>query len=363
MQVQPTPIGPRSRASRLRLIALLAAVPAILVTVVATGLAGRAGEPDGPSAVATPTPAASAVVAGLPSPDARVSASPREPAATGLRPVLQGFAFPETALGIPVWDVRHAMAAHRQGEASGLVAVRGWLTIGPSPVSCIKPSAPPTVTEVSHARFFCRREAFLGGPGGRGAQEGDRESGQGSSSLASSGLQLPQWVLPGTPLPASIEPPFAHDERQLIPVVVVGRFDDERVVYCPAGGYGCQEGFVIESVVWMSGRWQESRSALEPGLESAQDSGALIERRTQAVSLLPGAGPLLAEALMAPEALPAVEPAAWSAAAIAEGPVWLMRAVVPSERGSFGRDVGWIVIEDRTGRVLASSRVATAPRG
>lgn len=357
MQVQPTPIGPRSRGSRLRLVALIAAVPVILGAVVATGLAGRSASPAGPAVGAAPEPGAADAAVELAAPEETgSSASPAAPAA-GLRAVIQGYSFPGSALGMPVWDVHQAMAAHRQGAANGLVAIGGWLTIGRSPVSCLQPPAQSPVTTVSHARFFCRRGAVLSGdPGGPDAD-------QASSPLATSGLELPQWVLPGTALPISVEPPFTGDDRTMVPVVVVGRFDDDRVVYCPAGGYGCNEGFVIEHVAWMSGRWQEGRTALEPGLEPEPGSLTVLDRRALAIASLPASGPLLAEALMAPGSMSGVEPAAASAAASAKGPVWLLRVAVRSARGSLGRDVGWLVIEDRTGRVLGSSEWTTNASG
>ncbi len=359
MLVQPTPIGPRSRGSRLRLIALVAAVPVILVGVVAAGLAGRSDGAADPSSGTSARAESTAATGGQPAASGPSTSARSQPAttSTGLRAIVEGVTFPGSALGIPVWDVRHAMAAHRQGAANGLVSIRGWLTVAPTPVSCIRPRTPPEVIVVSHARFFCRREAVLAGSPDRNA------AGQVGSSLATTGLAVPQWVMPGTALPMSVEPPFANDHRRQVPVVVLGRFDDDRVVYCPAGGYGCDEGFVIEQVAWMSGRWQESRAALEPGIAPREDVLASLEWRAAAVAALPGGGPLLSEALMSPRSVSGAEPAAAPAAAGAEGPVWLIRAVVHSARGSFGRDVGWLVMEASTGRILGSSDwAATASR-
>ncbi len=335
------PLTPNRRGGRLRTVVAAVVPVAILGAVVAGGLLGRAGGAGG--AHASPGPAASAVT------NSRAPAfdAPRLP--VEIDPV-EAF-FPTDTLGLPVRSVDETVNWIRSGlMRERVVAVAGWLSIRPPSEACrteVDRGTDPTA--------LCPRDALLVGTpepvidvGTQGEVRRLRPPGPHLHPIAMPGVSLGQQAGRLYRGLASLTP---------VPVVVVGRIGDVRLPECRLSGRHCGESFTLERLIWVDGEWQDRRTLLTTPALEGPDRSPQARRRT-IDEKVPGAGTVLSEILLPRDALAGLDPNADAAVDEAvRGPVWYVRFLlrVAGPGGSYPRDVGWAVLEDATGELVAGS--------
>jgi hypothetical protein len=346
--IEPTPAVPPSRGGRLRAVATIAAPLAVLVAVVATGVMAGDG-PEGGLGIAQRASASPAATTAVPSVDPELG---------------DGVAisvFPVRVPGLAVRSVPEALAARRAGETGDeLVAIAGYLTVRPGVERCV----------VRNARLapdpLCERDTIL--------TEGPEpvlawDSGELRWAGIRGAAHLHPRVFPGVTLgpiePGNATTPAAARTAdgpiEPIAVVVVGRFDDPRVVDRRSSARHRGEGFAIERVAWADDEWQayEVARLVEP------TPYELDPRDVRAIALrtLPSGSTILNHALLPSPALAPVHDDA-AAAILAATPdpasVWYVRAMVRTSPptlsladGRGPRRLGWVVI-GAEGSVLAS---------
>jgi hypothetical protein len=322
--VQPVQsLTPRGQ-SRARTLATAMLPVVLLGGVIGFGILGQGqGEPDGPERRADSEESTR--------PGRSDGPGPSGPAA------LEGGAagFPQQALDLPVRSVDETLRL-RAGRSIGdePVAVAGWLTILPDPV-CL--------ADGRHSPAVCPRNTVLL------AEETP------ILTYAAGDLRLTRDVdaelhpqaMPGVPLEAVASVQGANGERVFtpVPVVIVGRFEDPRLL---AGG------FAIERIIWIDGQWRLRRPVRHPAVADHQLSGKV---RWPIVNEAIDRGGVILSELVAPrEDLARIDPAADRAVdEDVRGAVWYVRAMLrPRSFGDTPREVGWAVIEDATGMVLAA---------
>lgn len=339
----------RRRGRRWTAVTILAPV-ALLAVIVGAGFAGRIGATGAREAAVSPlVPPAVAL-----EPDVSVApgVSP-EPA----NPSVAGVTFPEIALGLRVHRVEEVVAGLRAGRLeSGAVAVAGWLTIRPVGMACIAEVATGT-----RPAALCPRETILvASPESllddRGANDVMR--------LRPAGPHLHAVALPGVSMRQLGGRQYNGLATALTPapVVLIGHVGDERLPECRPSGRHCGEQFALERIVWVEGETVGSRAqiATVPAtsrLSTTAERGARIGRS------IPGARAVLNELLVSSDALHLADPAAQAALdGVVDGPVWYVRFLrARSGAGAEGgQDVGWAVIDDASGDVIAT---VLEPRG
>jgi hypothetical protein len=168
------------------------------------------------------------------------------------------------------------------------------------------------------------------------------------------GPHLHPIAMPGTYVPVAVSASVAIERREPTPVVLLGRFDDERAGPCPEG-QPCEPMLSIEWVPWAAGRIRPPNGAIDPALRGVETSLDERDRRRSRLAALPGSGPML-ELALSRDTLARVDPiASLALGGVAPGgaPVWYLRLLSPVDEGRW--DVDWLVLDDSTGRVLASS--------
>ncbi len=330
MIVQPTPARPPGRRPPVTAVAV--GLLMVLAGVIGVATLGPQVEPPTPPPAVAEEPARATL--DVPPPTAPVEIT--DPA------------FPAEILGLPVQDVIEVVDGRRTAGLTGLVAVAGYLTVAGRPSECPPPAVAPRTTAAGQARPFCRREAVIAST--REGATGDPED---EPSAWARGPHLHAQVAPGTTLPYVVEPPFGNDRRDGVPAVVLASFDDGRtqVIGCGAEVFYCFETLLIERVLWADGRWQDRRTAVDPGLTERPILDGR-ERRIITSLAVPGSGPVLGEALLPRGSLGEVDPAAAAASDATDRPVWYLRLLAPARPGDPG-GVAWLVVEDGSGRILA----------
>jgi hypothetical protein len=303
-------------------------VPIVLGGIVAVSVATR--QPD------RPAPAASG---------ASVAATSAEPSATASpdpRYALDPDVFPRTFNELPVRSVRATLAEYAASRADGLVAVGAYLTyVGPVG-DC------PGGSGFRNSLAFCRRETLLA----------DRPESPYASSDQNRwtrlGPHLHPIAMPGTYVPVAVSAAVPLEQRTPTPVVLLGRFDDERAGLCPEG-QPCEPMLSIEWVPWASGRMRPPNGATDPALREVGTNLDERDRRRSRLAALPDSGPML-ELALSRAMLSRVDPiASLALGSVGPGiaPIWYLRLLSPEAEGRW--DVDWLVLDDATGRVLASS--------
>jgi hypothetical protein len=345
--VEPVRSLTSDRGSGFRTWLAVALPVAILGVVVVGGVLGRS--PDrGPGAVTqSTTPAAidttPAAVRNLATraPLARVDrVDPARYDAAG---------FPADTLGLPVRTVAETLERIRGGSMrESVVAVAGWLTIRPSDGEC--PIDGPSPASIA----LCPRDAilhdspepFLAFQGGAMVR------------LRSPGIHLHAEAVPGRQVALLAERQYRGLGPTLlpVPVVMVGRVDDPRMAPCGPSERHCGERLSLERLIWVEGAWQE-RLAVRVDADARDDGLSPRQLRRRIDQAVPGAGVLLGENLVPRGHLATLNPIADVAVDPSfEGLVWYVRVLVRAAGpgGSYPRDVGWAVLDDATGEVLAA---------
>jgi hypothetical protein len=337
------PVGsliPDRRGSRLRTVGAVVAPLALLVVVVAGGILGRVtGSTGVPADQTRPTALADAAAR---DPDASLPLPPIDLAEAG---------FPTDTLGLPIRTVEETVEridGRRVRER--VVAVAGWLSVRPPSETCAN-----EVDRGTGPTALCPRETIL-----VGSPEPVLEIGAdgGVGRLRSPGPHLHPVALPGVSIGRLAGRQYRGLARVLtpVPVVVVGRIGDERLPACRSEGRHCGEGFALERVVWIDGEWQDRRALMTTPSAAGADPSPRTRQRTIDAGV-PGAGAVLSEILVPRDALAGVDAGADAAVDPAvDGPVWYVRFLlrVGGPGGTFPRDVGWAVVEDTGGALVAT---------
>jgi hypothetical protein len=336
MQVEHVePIRPLRPPRRSRARSLAAALVPIGLLIVVAG-AGVLGRTDDARTVVAPDPTASAPPVERPAPSTPVVVeAAAEPA------------FPRTAIGIPVRSVADTLERLRtRAIDQELVAVAGFLTVPPNHVAC-EGLAAATGTP----NLLCRRGTMLldtSEPlmGVRGDEV---------VRLRPPGVHLHPQALPGTTLRPLRQRAAGWDPLRPIPVVLIGRFGDPRLPDCRPAQRHCGESFAIERIIWVDGAWKDRQSERAPGVDRGRLPARLSRLITQ--DSIRDSSVVLSETLLGPEHLALVDPdAATRVDADADGPFWYVRLVVrrSTTDGALLREVGWAVVDDPSGRILAA---------
>jgi hypothetical protein len=344
--VQPVrSLTPDRRGSRLRTVIAVVAPLALLVVVVGGGVLGRVAGTAGTGR-------------DEPRPSALANAPTRDPDDPLPPPIdLVDAGFPTDTLGLTVRTVEETVeriGSRRVRER--VVAVAGWLSVRPPSEAC-----PNEVDRGTGPTALCPRETVLVGSPEPVLEIGaDGEIGR----LRPPGAHLHPVALPGVSIGGLAGRQYRGLARALtpVPVVVIGRIGDERLPECRSGTRHCGEGFALERVVWIDGEWQDQR-ALQTTLP-AEGADPSPETRHRTIDAgVPGAGAVLSEILVPRDALAGVDAGADAAVDPAvSGPVWYVRFLlrVGGPGGTYPRDVGWAVVEDGGGALVAADPDRTA---
>ena len=324
MIVEPASIHSRSPIRRLLRAAAFGAPVALLVTIVAAGLLG-------PKPAQDPRVDASASALAVVSPSAAPTRSPLSsvPATRVMPPSLEGF--PTTFRSVAAWPPSAVLAAHLSADGPpALALVAGYLALSGDPTHC----ASPMIT----IGAWCDRQGAL-------FQEPTTDG------LAANGFRPPHLhlIIPaGVVLPSTVTGSAAVTGA--LPVEVLGRF--AIAGSCRLDPAACDQGFVVERLVWASG----SDLALSPLLEPGQGAD---------ISLTPPAAAsqsvvTLLAVLARPATIARLDPVAGAAAVrmasiegFSKGPVWYIRDVVIADDGSLLPR--WLLLDAFTGNLLATA--------
>jgi hypothetical protein len=345
--VEPVRSLTPDRGAGIRTWLAIALPVAILGAVVVGGVLGRS--PDGgPNAVVRST--APAATDGAP---AVVSNSAtRAPVAQADRvdPARYDAAgFPADTLGLTVRSVAETLDRIRGGSMrQSVVAVAGWLTIRPSDGGC--PIDGPSPASIA----LCPRDAILhDSPAPFLALQGGE-----MVRLRSPGIHLHAEAVPGRQVALLAERQYRGLGPTLlpVPVVMVGRVGDPRMAPCGPTERHCGERLSLERLIWVEGAWQE---VLDLRVDADSHDAGLSPRqiRRRIDQAVPGAGVLLGESLVPRGYLATLDPIADAAVDPSiDGLVWYVRVLVRAAGpgGSYPRGVGWAVLDDATGEILAA---------
>jgi hypothetical protein len=339
----------------------------LLAAVVATGVLGRDGS--------TSTAATAERGAASPRPGPTGAAGTGAGAAIpGDRSRVASVLPPPRALGLPVRSVADVIASQAASTDPGaLLAVRGFLTVLPDREDCLPDdlAARSAVLTGSGAprdperpAMLCRRGAVLSlDPAPVIARDGDDWRWVGRRGTP----HLHPVIFPGISLGVLEEPSrladIAPDEG--VPpasVVVIGRFDDPRVVDRRTNARHPDAVFSIERLAWADGRWQDRRLARLTSWAAddldADTASALV------IDALPGSTVILSQMTTRATILAAIDPLASAHvgdAASDEDRVWYLRAMVRPDPpvdtladAGGPRRLGWAVVAN-DGTILASA--------
>lgn len=344
--------------SRWRTVAVLASPLLAIAIVVSAALAGDgAVQPDEDVArpsvadITTPTTRPEAI---------RLAAGRPEPA------------YPDEVLGLRTRSVAVLRDERRRGEiGTGLVAVRGYLTIRPELEQCLEDVATPgqlgSTACVRHTLLVDDREPMLGWADDETVvRVGDRGR-----------AHLHGWVFPGVSMAAAeayvaTAPPPMGGGSALgqgyflvpnVPVVAIGRFDDPRLDDAPANQRHPDEAFTIERIAWVAGAVQRTPVVRLTDVDDAEtlDSAVLATLRRAAADALPAQATILGLTVADVATLRSMDASVARVIGDAPvaGPVWHARAAVVASGppGWLADEVpalGWAVV-DPEGTLLGTS--------
>jgi len=264
--------------------------------------------------------------------------------------------FPPDALGLNVRSVGETLERLRAGKMrESVVAVAGWLTVSPPSRECrdeYDRGTGPTSLCPRDTILLDSPEPFLA------IEDGI------VSALRSPGAHLHPQAMPGVRIGQLAGRQYRGLARALepVPVVIVGRIGDPRLPECRPSRRHCGESVSLERLIWIEGEWQERHEAqMTPSATSSNLTSD--ERRRRIDEAVRGAGTVLSEVLLPPDALPGIDTrAAEEMGDAVTGPVWYVRVLIRvlGPGGNYPRGVGWAVIDDATGTILAAHPMIAA---
>jgi hypothetical protein len=238
-------------------------------------------------------------------------------------------AIPDELLGLAIQDVASARRdALERIEPERLVAVSGWLTIAPGDPRC-----------ETNWYLACRRAGRL------------------TSSRESDAEVLIVQTQPGVPLiglqrQSPAQGTWTIHNR----AVLVGRFGEPGERACRLPSLDCEPVFTVERLVWLRSTFRARPVAIGPGAIRAETPVETAEATARAG--LTTAGATLLVGVLDRASLDLLDPVA--AAAVSDHPadavVWYLRAIMwPDGEGVGDPQVGWSLVDDRTGQLLATA--------
>jgi hypothetical protein len=258
-------------------------------------------------------------------------------------------AFPETWIGFRVRSVGETLDARDAGEATGIVAVSGFLDYDTLPWTC-------TDAFLETEPGACTGRALL-------ADLALPDAPSDAVRYMAIGRHLHPAFGAGVRGPAPDDRP-GGSRAEPIPVVLFGSFDTTGPA-CADGRFRCDQTFRVARVVWVAGApWGPTLTidpalGVEPGIPEIRDS---VGDATAALGV--GALPLVT-AVVLPETLGLLDAAAANALppipeAARQRPVTYVRGLVfelDASQPLYGRDprVEWVVLDSIEGRELARS--------
>lgn len=334
MEVRRVPVGgDRGHAgTRTRLLVVLPVL--VLAMVIGLALVGGDGRvagtdptdptaPDDRVAAGTGRPDASAVPTGSPG-----TPAPRNPTTPRPSPVR----LPGHIVGMRIDGIATARRdALERRDPDRLVAVAGWLTIAPGDPRC-----------ETNWYLACPRSGRLMATGGNADADPDAlvvrtQEGVPLIGLQRQSPQVGTWTVPNG-------------------AVVIGRFGTDEERECSLPRRDCAPVLTVERLVWLRSTFRARPVAIGPGAIRAETPLEAAEASARAG--LPGAGATLLVGVLDRSSLDLLDPAA--AAAVSDHPaeavVWYLRAIVwPDGEGVGDPRVGWSLVDDRTGQLLATA--------
>ena len=229
--------------------------------------------------------------------------------------------FPEAVLGIDVLDVAAARALEAGLDDGSLVAVGGLLSIGPDP-EC-----------GATWRLQCRRTGLLRAPDGSAA------------------AALFVETAPGVPLPGlRRSTPRLTSWTEAVAAVVVGRFVDGGGRRCGLRRPNCEPVFTVLHLAWLDGSELPTTTSTELGVRATKQTRDVVGVAQAGVG---GDSAVLGLTLLSPRTLAAIDPVAAAVlGSEGDGRVWYVTLASP---GPAGLEATWALVDDTTGRLLASS--------
>lgn len=318
MHVQPIErVGPQRR-SRVRSVVAAFVPLLVLIPVVALGVVGEGRSQA--AAAERPIATVAAPQAGAAAP---IQAQRAEPPPGP---------FPERILGIDVLDVAGARGLAATAGESRLLAVAGWLTIGPDP-DC-----------AATWRLQCRRTGLL------------------SAATAAAEAALFLETAPGVPLPGlHRSTPRLTSWTVSTDAVVIGRFVDRGGRRCGLRRPICEPVFSVEHLAWLDAEELGPTISTELGVRATGETADVADAARGAVGR---ASEVLGLTLLSPATLGAVD--ADAAAALGpgrDGRVWYARLVTLRPRADETSKpvAAWALVDDATGLLIAAAPVRGGP--
>ena len=333
MIIEPVPTNPRSPVRHGLQLAGVVLPIVLLVGVVALGSLGPKAMP--PTAL---------TVTGEPAvPDAPTP----EPSAEALGPSGSPSVWPRVVADLAVRTVGEVLSLRGRIAPDRALAVAGYLGVPTPPSDC--PGQP-----TGSLGPLCERRGML-------AQEPWVMSGGGVFAPIGAHLH------PRFPVGVRLAEPVAGTTRDAgggpVPVVLVGRFEPDGDL-CRDIGPECEARFLVDQLAWVNGAAFPVRPVIDDGVDGNPAEWMLIRQLDAEVAAIGWSGTVLVSALLHPETVARVDPAA--ADALAAGPraaglVWYVRGLETDydpTRYPLGRSpprLAWVVLDDVTGEVLARS--------
>jgi hypothetical protein len=233
--------------------------------------------------------------------------------------------------------------ARNRGLARGVVAVAGYLGLDAIPDACRDP-------RLGAFGPFCVRVAVLAEDPWYGATH---------SGPDAPGFHLhPQFPV-GVQMPSQAAMVAFSASTRTPPVVLIGRFGDDRAERCVPEGRHCGQEFVVERVAWVDGADYPATATVDPDLGAAGLTGADLRREAAAAgATLPATTYPLLEVLVSRATIAHIDPAI-AAGVTALDPaatVWLVRGLRARGDPTW---IVWRVLSADGGRVLASGSLRT----
>ena len=337
MIVEPVPTRPRSPLRRAAGWLGVALPPVLLVGVVAAGVLGRPAEDRTATGAATPGVATR-------EPAAAVTSEPSATTGPGPGAVAGGPAWPTVAADLAVRSVSKALEIRGRAAPDRMLAVAGYLGVLTPPDGCPEETA-------DGLGPWCERRGML-------VEQPWVTSGGGV--FAPIGVHLHPRFPIGVRVPVAIAGTTREAGGGPVPVVLVGRFEPDSE-FCQGLGPSCEARFLVDQVAWVDGAAFPSRAVFDQGIDGLPTEWMLLHQLDAEVAAIGWSGTVLVSALLRPETLERVDPAA--AEALAPRPpaglVWYVRGLETGydpTRYPLGQSpprLRWIVLDDTTGEVIA----------
>ena len=224
--------------------------------------------------------------------------------------------FPVAIDGFAVKTIPDVLAGPATDHSGDIVAIEGYLGVLDPPTACsdgFDPLGP-----------LCARDIVIAEI---------QWSMTGGASFADLGPHVHVHVPIGIRLPADLARTTPLIGSPPLPAVIVGRFDAKPLPGCTAG-FECEVGFELDAVAWFEGSPYAARPFVGPQIDAIPEDWILHNQAAVEALTVGADGVPLSSALVRPETLATLDPAA--ARAVRRHPqpglLWYVRGIRWSER-------------------------------